>query len=127
VLSSGIDNTTPVHGTPQTFNIGAATSYTTLTQTTTVTCDLVFFAATDSAGNNGTRTPPTSFTEDHDVNYMHTCHRDAVAAGSVSATGGSQTVSGQIQGVMVALANTGGGSTDATVVLSPSQANVTIA
>jgi hypothetical protein len=94
------------------FNSASATSTNIPTTSVTVAFQpgLVCFVANE---NSATQTPPTSFTEVQDGNYLHTSYRIPGSTGSFSASGGTLTASTLILATLVAVQPAGGGSSTA--------------
>ena len=89
LITGGLASGDPIEGTPNTAS-GTGTSIPSTSLTVATAAFLAHLCANENAG---TATPPTSFTEVQDSNYLHTNYRIPGASGSYTASGGTLSAS----------------------------------
>lgn len=97
-------------GDPIGSNFNTASGSGTNVPTTSLTiADLAFLAHFVANENSATKTPPTSFTEVRDANYLATNYRIPGATGTYSASGGTLSASTPSLAALIAISPAAGG------------------
>mgnify|MGYP001126777217 CR=1 FL=1 len=107
LITGGLSSGDPI----ETSNTATSASGTSVPSTSVTVATLAFLLHFVSNENSATTTPPTSFTEVQDSNYMHTNYRIPGSTGSFTASGATLATSTLSLAALIAVKPDTGGAT----------------